>query len=308
MEKLQTSPFFSVVIPTYNHADFLRIALKSVLEQTFENFEVIVVDNFSSDHTKDVVLSFKDDRIRFFQINNFGIIASSRNLGIAKAAGEWIAFLDSDDKWYPTRLSTIVSHLQNSPHCDVVSTNEVVVNYYSKEKRLLRYGPNSRNLYKDMLLYGNRLSTSATVISQKFLDENQLQFSERQDLVTVEDYDLWLRLALINAKFEFIDKIEGEFSVHNDNNSSQELHKLNLRRLIKSHIVNIQDFSPNGVGLWRDVLACFRLVDALHFLKSFKFRQAFLEFSEFNIRSLPFSIVYFFCRMRQKIHRSWGRV
>ena len=79
---IETSPLISVVIPTYNHADFLKVAITSVLKQTYQNFEIIIVDNHSNDHTNEVVDSFNDDRIHLYKINNYGIIATSRNLGV----------------------------------------------------------------------------------------------------------------------------------------------------------------------------------------------------------------------------------
>ena len=87
------SPFVSIVIPTYNHANFLGKALESVITQTFTNWEAIVVDNQSTDHTSQVISKFNDHRIKYIKISNYGIIAKSRNLGINVAKGEWIAFL-----------------------------------------------------------------------------------------------------------------------------------------------------------------------------------------------------------------------
>ena len=84
------SPFFTVVIPTYNCADYLKRALNSVFSQTYQNFEIIVVDNSSTDHTKDVLRSFNDGRLMVIKVNNNGIIAYSRNKGIENAKGDWI--------------------------------------------------------------------------------------------------------------------------------------------------------------------------------------------------------------------------
>ena len=301
------TPFFSVVIPTYNHADFLHIALESVLKQTFSNFEVIVVDNFSDDHTDEIVSSFNDKRIKLLKIHNNGVIASSRNLGIKEAKGVWIAFLDSDDKWYPTRLSTIKEY-SLIPKYDVISTNEVLVVFDDGEKSVLRYGPYVDNFYKTMLLYGNRLSTSATVVKKAFLDNNKLQFCEAKEFITVEDYDLWLKLALAKANFKFIDKVEGQFTIHNDNNSLRsEIHNVNLKGLIKTHIFSIQNFESDKVKLWNKVDMCFRLADMFNLLKNFRFNQAFSEIFNLKIHSMIFTIIYFSNRFSQKLHRKGKR-
>ena len=133
--QIETSPLISVVIPTYNHAEFLKVAISSVLAQTYQNFEIVIVDNHSNDHTREVVVSFSDDRIHLHKINNNGIIAASRNLGIDHAEGDWIAFLDSDDYWYPTRLQCLVDSMDSNLQYDVISTDEYKINNLTGKKQ-----------------------------------------------------------------------------------------------------------------------------------------------------------------------------
>src|SRR4051812_44716056 len=102
------NPLVSVVIPTYNHAQFLGRALGSVIAQTYTNWEAIVVDNHSQDDTDAVVASQSDPRIKLLKIHNNGVIAASRNKAMREARGEWIAFLDSDDAWYPEKLAVLI--------------------------------------------------------------------------------------------------------------------------------------------------------------------------------------------------------
>ena len=100
--KIKKQNFFSVIIPTYNMLKFLKIAIKSVTKQRYKNFEIIIVDNFSSDGTDKYVKSLKNKKIKFYKIKNHGVIGKSRNIGIKKSKGEWVAFLDADDEWLPT--------------------------------------------------------------------------------------------------------------------------------------------------------------------------------------------------------------
>ena len=100
----------SIVIPTYNRSAELKRALKSVLSQTYKNFEVIVVDNNSIDNTDTMLKNLNDQRIRLLKINNNGIIAASRNMGINASNGEWIAFLDSDDWWHSNKLEKVIHY------------------------------------------------------------------------------------------------------------------------------------------------------------------------------------------------------
>ncbi|MBA7530747.1 UDP-Glc:alpha-D-GlcNAc-diphosphoundecaprenol beta-1,3-glucosyltransferase WfgD [subsurface metagenome] len=97
-------PLISVVMPTYNHGRFIGDAINSVLNQTYRNLELIIIDNFSEDNTEKIVTSYKDDRIKYLKFKNNGVIASSRNYGIKHSRGEYIAFLDSDDVWLPEKL------------------------------------------------------------------------------------------------------------------------------------------------------------------------------------------------------------
>ena len=107
------SPVVTVVIPTYNHAHFLRDALNSLRAQTYTDWEAVVVNNFSEDDTVEVVNSFADSRIRLENFRNNGVIAASRNRGIALARGSYLAFLDSDDTWYPEKLARCMECFDN---------------------------------------------------------------------------------------------------------------------------------------------------------------------------------------------------
>ena len=102
----------SVVIPTYNRASDLKRALKSVLYQTYFNWEVLVIDNFSTDGTNELISEINDVRIKLFKIKNEGVIAASRNLGIKLSMGEYVAFLDSDDYWLPKKLEISLKFLK----------------------------------------------------------------------------------------------------------------------------------------------------------------------------------------------------
>ena len=133
-------PFFSVVIPTFNQCNFLEKAIKSVLEQTFRDFEIIIIDNFSTDNTRKIIENNKSEKIIYKRFKNEGIIGASRNHGIKHSRGEWIAFLDSDDSWYKNRLKVIYDEIELNKGFDVFCSNEEILNISNKEKNL-KYGP-----------------------------------------------------------------------------------------------------------------------------------------------------------------------
>jgi GT2 family glycosyltransferase len=249
----------SVVIPTYNHASLLGRALQSVLDQTYPHWEALVVDNHSDDNTDEIVNAIRDPRIRLLKIHNHGVIAASRNLGIREARGEWIAFLDSDDCWYPRKLERLMGVAASDAY-DVLSNDELMVDLLSGMKKILRYGPYEEDFYRTLLLNGNRLSTSATVVRREYLVRHGLAFDESQSYVTVEDYGLWLDLARTGASFSFINEVLGEYVVHGANHSGQlSRHLQNGVALLHDHIFTVQQFEPNPERLWRAVLPRLRI-------------------------------------------------
>ncbi len=248
------SILFSVVIPTYNHANYLKTALCSVINQNYTNWEAIVVDNYSKDNTLEVINSLNEKRIKVISINNNGVIAASRNKGIKASKGDWIAFLDSDDKWYPNKLEDVNKILKVSKNTEVISNDERKVLANNSSNNAQRYGPLPKNSYKHMLLFGNKLSTSATLVNRDFMLKNSINFNESNDFVTVEDYDFWLNLALSGARFKFLHKVNGEYLIHDSNNSKREdIHILNNIKLLKHHVYDVQSFDKNPQKLWKKI-------------------------------------------------------
>ena len=245
------NPFFSIVLPNYNHGHYLKDAIESVLNQNYKNWELLIIDNYSTDNSDKVISSYNDSRIRVFKIKNEGIIAKSRNLGIKNAKAEWIAFLDSDDIWYFNKLSRLIE--LTDKNFDIICSNEYRYDLKGGVKKPLYYNLKSNNFYRELLLKGNALSTSATIVSRDFLKKNKLGFSENLDFITVEDYDLWMQIALKNGSFGFCNEFLGDFRIHESNNSNNfKLHSNNLIKLLKKHVYEIQNFS-NKDKLWDKV-------------------------------------------------------
>lgn len=247
-------PYFSVVIPTFNRADKLAVTVQSVLDQTFKDFELLVMDDGSTDHTRTVVSGFSDPRIKYDLEVNSGGPATPRNRGIEAAAAPWICFLDADDIWYPNRLSELAQAIAQNLESDVFCHDEVLNMVGAKEKIRLRYGPFEDDFYRVMLTQGNRLSTSAVTVRADFLNRHKLRFNQAKDYVIVEDYDLWLRLANEGARFTFISKPLGEYIIENDNISlATGKARYNEQGLLKDHVYLIQQFEPDKDKLWRQI-------------------------------------------------------
>jgi len=221
----------SVVIPTFNHADFLRSAIQSVIDQTYTNWEAIIVNNFSTDNTIGVVAEFNDPRIQLVNYRNQGVIAASRNEGVRLATGSVVAFLDSDDHWFPDKLAKCVEQIDQGN--DVVCHGE---NWSSEglPVRAVFYGPAKNSTHKKLLFRGNCISTSATIVRTSTL--NQVGgFSENSEFITAEDYELWIKLAKVTERFYFLHEILGEFRRHDQSASSAVQRHLDAELSVIAH-------------------------------------------------------------------------
>jgi glycosyltransferase involved in cell wall biosynthesis len=196
-------PKVSVIIPTYNRGYIVHEAIGSVLSQTESDVEVLVVDDGSTDDTREVVESIGDSRIVYIFKNNGGV-SSARNVGVTKATGEYIAFLDSDDLWPSNYLSALTSGLQNNPAHDAAYTAVTMV--LSDGSRIESYkkpaGKNG-NISQDLFLRGF-IWPSASLFKSSLWES--FRFDEKL-LNSSEDSDAFLRLSL-NCSFAFIDSVE----------------------------------------------------------------------------------------------------
>ena len=210
-------PLLSIVIPTYNHAHFLKDAIQSLLSQTYPHWEAFIINNYSEDNTTEVVKAFRERRIELVNFQNYGVIAASRNEGIRRAGGEYVAFLDSDDVWKPAKLERCLERLNSG--CDLVC-HGTIWRWNDGRTRQVVHGPEKRATYRALLYGGNRIATSATVVRKKILDEVG-GFSTEPNFVTAEDYELWLRIARAGGRLCFIPGMLGEYRIHEGNASHQ---------------------------------------------------------------------------------------
>jgi len=237
------SGLVSVVIPTFNQANFLREALDSLTQQTHKEWEALVVNNFSTDNTIDVVNSYGDQRMRIINFSNDGIIARSRNLGISLAQGIAVAFLDSDDLWEKQKLERSFDLLNAG--FDLVCHAERWFGSGMPD-RVVRYGPQERASYESLLFRGNCISTSATTVRRSVL-ETLGGFRDNKAFVTTEDYDLWLRIAKAGYAIGFCDEVLGSFRRHSSSASSATLNHLRAEiSVIDDHLQSSQ-----ASGKWR---------------------------------------------------------
>jgi len=179
----------SVVIPSYNRAHYIETAIDSVFDQKVDNIEIILVDDGSTDNTRELVQNKYGDRIRYFYQENQGI-PGARNTGIKEARGDYIAFLDSDDYWRPEKLKQQLAMIAEHPDYGLVATCCASIRLDGSFRERNRTGKSGWVL--NDLFRANFIRTSSVIIRRDCFDKVGF-FDEKQK--QSEEYDLWLRLA-----------------------------------------------------------------------------------------------------------------
>jgi glycosyltransferase involved in cell wall biosynthesis len=183
--------FFSVIIPAYNRKQFLKLAMGSVLAQTCKDFELIIVDDGSTDKTQELVKSYKDKRIRYFYQENKGP-AASRNRGIKEAQGDYICFLDSDDRFRSEKLEETRSYVERYPDYKIFHTEELWYrNAQYLDQKEIHAKPEGKVFLRALELCCVSLSTAC--LAKEVFEEVGL-FDE--GFPVCEDYEFWLRATL----------------------------------------------------------------------------------------------------------------
>ena len=220
------TPLVSIVIPTYNHAKFISKALKSVIDQTYKNWEAIIIDNESVDETYKLINNFNDSRIKYFKISNDGVIAKSRNLGIKEAKGDWVAFLDSDDWWTKDKLEVCFSKIAKDVDFIYHAHEYVNKSKYFFKKKIIKGRQLKKPILNDLLIgtitKGSQISNSSVIVRKDILIKIG-GLNENKILVGSDDYDTWLRIAQITDQFLYINKKLSFYLVHNANTSSKDM-------------------------------------------------------------------------------------
>ncbi len=198
----------SVIIPTYKRVEKLKRAIDSVLKQTFTNWEIIIIDNHSNDGTKELIINYRNPKIKLLLIRNYGNIAKSRNLGIKKSKGKYLAFLDSDDLWTSNKLLICIKALSKKVkivYHDMYIQNNINQIIFKKSGMCRDL---KKPIYHDLILNGPAFPTSSVVIEKSIFKKISL-FNEKKELITWEDYDAWIRLSKINEGYKKIDQVLG---------------------------------------------------------------------------------------------------
>lgn len=216
----------SVIIPCYNAEDFIKEAIESVLSQSFQNFEILVVDNNSKDQSKAIIESFQDDRVKYLKQEIQGE-AAARNKGIEEASGEYIAFLDADDLWKTNKLEEHIKIHDANPDYGLSYSN---CDYMLKDDgtlhTMIRLGFTGTVYYN--LLAENFIITPSSVVVKKSVLDKVGNFNNTY--INGTDYDMWLRI----AKKHKIIFLEEPLSIYRQHDG-QITHTTDIERIIENN-------------------------------------------------------------------------
>ena len=209
----------SVIIVTYNRLDYLQLTIDSILKQTYQNTEIVIVGDGNQDDVEDYVLKLQDNRILYSYVQHCGYPAKGRNHGISISNGSYIAFCDDDDLWAPSKLEKQIAILEADTHIDLCFTNRVIIDSDGCEgnKNSLLWIPKNQSV--NNLLMTNYISYSSVVIRRKILLKAGL-FIDDIKFRAVEDYHLWLRIAF-HGKVWFLNESLIYYRVHSSNITSK---------------------------------------------------------------------------------------
>jgi glycosyltransferase involved in cell wall biosynthesis len=225
MDQIIDRPVVSVIMPAYNASSYIQESINSVIAQTFSNWELIIVDDGSTDATSSIIANNcnQDHRVKGFYQEN-GKQGKARNLGISKASGTYIAFLDADDFWMPEKLEIQLQEIKQE-NVDLVFSDSYIfsdsnVSDKSRKMNTLRLSLKGIEALQ-LFLEGNRIPT-LTVLAKKEKIDLVNGFTEKKEIPLAEDYHLWLKMIINECVFYGSEKTLASYRLHDKSSTSED--------------------------------------------------------------------------------------
>ena len=237
------SPLVSIILPTYNCAAFLSHSIGTILSQTYNSYEIIVIDDGSTDNTKEVLYPFMQ-RIKYIRSEQNKGLPTARNIGILPAQGKYIAFIDADDLWLPEKLQTDIEYFETHPEVSMVYSKHINIDEKGDDlggntKKQLPSG----NIFTQLFSEQNFIITSSVVVRKEVFETTGL-FDEQ--LFNCQDWDMWLRIAF-HFKVAGINKPLVKYR-HNPHSLSKNRNNvLKYQKIIIDKIYNKFKDTENGI-------------------------------------------------------------
>lgn len=224
-------PKVSIVIPTHNRADLLKLAIESVMDQTYSDFELLICNDASTDHTQAVVERFADKRIKLTNYRMNKGVVELRNNAVKDSTGEYIAFLDDDDKWLPDKLEKQVNLLENSTvNTGATYTGAIILDTELGTQRIVV--PRHRgNIFRELLI--NDFIVTSSVVARKACFEKVGLFDP--EFRSASDFDMWIRISE-NFGFDYVEEPLVRYRIHQNSISTNNMNVIQgLERLMIKH-------------------------------------------------------------------------
>ncbi len=237
-------PLVSIILPTYNCAAFLPHSIGTILSQTYNSYEIIVIDDGSTDNTKEVLYPFMQ-RIKYIRSEQNKGLPTARNIGIRPAQGKYIAFIDADDLWLPEKLQTDIEYFETHPEVSMVYSKHINIDEKGDDldgntKRQLPSG----NIFTQLFSVQNFIITSSVVVRKEVFETTGL-FDEQ--LFNCQDWDMWLRIAF-HFKVAGIDKPLVKYRHNPYSLSKNRNNVLKYQKIIIDKIYNKFKDKENGIN------------------------------------------------------------
>lgn len=287
-----TSPLISIIITAFNRADIIERAIKSALEQTIQDTEVIVVDDASTDNTVEVVKSLSDPRIKLIKNQKNLGIGGAKNVGIQNATGIYVAFLDSDDDWVAHKLETQLEALKNSSDNILLSFSAFWV-YRLDTGKIVTRRPRKYNSWLNSILLGETFSLGSTLLAKRDLFDEIGLFNV--NLTRLQDRDWTIRYLEKHPKWIYIE--EPLARIYNSGWPSAEQVEHSTRALYEANKERLDNIASGSASIFQESL---RFEVAVTYYRQGEIAKGFFLMLGILIRR-PMSIGYYTRRLFKKI-------
>lgn len=232
MSMLANYPFVSIIMPCYNASKYLKFSIDSVINQTYKNWELIIVDDCSTDNSTNIVGNYKDNRIKLIRLDkNNGNPAIPRNIGIEKSTGQFIAFLDSDDIWFPEKLEKQIAFMIDKKIAINATSYMLIDEDGSNLNRIIR---TPQRLTKKSYMKNTRIGFSSSVIDKKLV--MSLHF---EPMPIAEDYLFWVNTLGQGFDLFGLDEVLMKYRVQKKSISSNKIKSAKQILKINLSLLNI---------------------------------------------------------------------
>lgn len=288
MDDKEETPLVSVIMNCLNGEEYLRQAINSVMNQSYQNFELIFWDNLSTDSSKKIFEEFKDQRLKYYSGDNYAKLYEARNYAISKSSGDYIAFLDVDDLWDVNKLERQLEKFKN-PKVGLVCSNYWIIEDTKEKKIAHKKGRPSGNVL-NYLMQDYYVGLLTLIISKKAYESIKNGFNPKYNIIG--DVDFVLR-ALIGCELSYISEPLAYYRIHDNNLSKKLITVVSERRSWelqnkKTEIGNLNGFK--SFVMETDYLECIRCIDDRKIRLAFSYFKKLSNF-KMKIKALTYLLL-----------------